>query len=358
MNPLTPEEQKRYQELQGKFFNYQLNASELKELQTMFAKIPESLDGNVFDGNYNQTDHQFQLELKRKLDNYRIGATDKAQRIQEMANLYQMAENQLKTDRASTVANMIVRGVDVATGISQQKDSNESLANQEPPTKPADRKKSRTLRDAIMNARLRQANPLATQEAQAMQAGIEDAYQADVAMGEQASGGQSGRASQLGQAAINRRYRNIRSINPQLAQIQRQADDNLTRLAGIDAQDDSRMQLEKQRMYQQDLNMYLRAQQAAGQLGQAGRTNVRRGLGGIAKSITPLMRTYNNPYSNPYASRKSQAIPKPSKAITSASSNPPNEFPIAEYEDRMNSELGRSKYMRDMQNIPLFNTFR
>lgn len=338
---LPEEKQERARELIAKVWTNDFPDSERLELLEIMKDVPsmnDAMTASVSNGDF--SDVGFASMLKNKVENYNLWKGNQQKRALELGQLYEAAQNELKSERASDIANMIVRGLDVATGLSQQKQADKSLRNQEPPKTPAQRRKSEPLRNAIMEARMRSANPLSTQEAQAMEAGIEDAYQADLAMGRTGAMGQQGRLSSLGQSAVNRRYRNLRQMTPQLANIRRQSDSRLDRLIGTDIREDAQLQGERERAYQRDLDMYIRAQQAAGQLGQAGRTNVRRGLAGLANRISPLMRTYQNPYEG----YKSNGLPS-----TGGNSNTGTQFDPITYEERMNQQLSNSVNRNNMR---------
>jgi len=214
------------------------------------------------------------------------GDTSALDRLTNLGNSFMGGD--MMRNRGRNISETLLRAGDVGIGAAQQRQANESLSQQRAPIEPPMMQRSPMLAERLRRASTESAAPLSSAEIRAMRSGISDAYGADMNAARVASGGQAGSYGALGQSAINRRYRNQMQLPAAIAQTRRQADSNLNSLLGLRQSEANMIGNDRRLGYNQRLNQYNIAQKAAGDLGAAGRTNMRRGFGGIAQSMGEL----------------------------------------------------------------------
>lgn len=103
-----------------------------------------------------------------------------------------------------------------------------------------------------------------------------------------ASAGQAGIYGALGQGAAQRRQQAGREMIPYASQLRQQAGGRLSQLLGMKESRQNVIDQIGENRYAQDLDMYLKEQQAAGQLGAVGRQNMAQSRGNLLTQLGPM----------------------------------------------------------------------
>lgn len=117
------------------------------------------------------------------------------------------------------------------------------------------------------------------------QLAIQDQYLSDLGNAQTASGGQSGAYGAYAQTAATRRDRANLDLVPLADQVRRQNQQHYDQLLGMRLNENQAIDQSQSRFYPQDLYQYGLQTQAAANLGQVGRTNLRASLPGLASQI-------------------------------------------------------------------------
>ncbi len=137
----------------------------------------------------------------------------------------------------------------------------------------------------------------------AASAGIQEAYQGDIANAKVASGGQAGAFGAYGQAASSRRGRRTLEMAPTINDIEMQRKGRIDRLAGQSAAENQAINQSASQYYPTDLRQYQFEQEQLANLGQAGYGNRRVATGELAAQIPGLANQFITERYNRYRSR-------------------------------------------------------
>lgn len=198
----------------------------------------------------------------------------------------------------------IMAGADVATAISQIRQSNKASRDLVPPVAPNPNVLDPQLNNQIAQAQQGSLNALRATEPFRQQ--IEAGRASDISTARSVSGGQSGAFGSLATAAslrANRAAASIPAMADDIRMRQQQRADNLIgmRQGVLQNEFNNRMQI-----YNTELEQYNENALAAGQLGQAGRTNLRTALGQLPNVLTRAAGSVM-PVSNPYDTQSAQS---------------------------------------------------
>ena len=200
--------------------------------------------------------------------------------------------------RYSPFFDAILAGADVASSLSQIRQSKDALASLKRPGMPAIPGADPALDFAIRQAQVGKMD--AARAIGPARQVIDDQYAKDIAMAKAIGGGQAGTLGALGQAASLRRARSAAGLAPMIDSIQAREEgrlDNLTRTRMQQAQQNYYNRFGQARM---NLDQYNQDVAAAGQLGAVGRTNLRNAaqslLNQVPRVASRLSRGYQDKY--------------------------------------------------------------
>jgi hypothetical protein len=210
-------------------------------------------------------------------------------------NLLNSAEKQENTELANKITNgvnLALSGVDIATSMGQVKAGDRARRALQAPQRPApltaDPRLSKALSDAG-NGKFDAAKALSPAQLQ-----ILDQYLSDMNTAKTVSGGQSGVYGALAQTAANRRNRSSAELAPFYDEFTRKGQERYDSLLQQKLNENQNIQQSKASLYPYDLQQYQNQVQAAGELGAAGRQNLRSSLGALgnfAPSIVAQLAT-------------------------------------------------------------------
>lgn len=189
---------------------------------------------------------------------------------------------------------------DIGVSASQIGRSEKKLDEIEKPVKPRLPFVNKNLQQALRRSKARLSDPtLGGEIAPARQANM-DAFLQDAATAKTVSKGQPALYGALMQSAVNRRYKNNLNMVPYLNQIRRQEEAAYNRLLERELTEDQNRFYRNMTLFDRDIGMFNRDNQAAGNLGRIGRMNLRRSLGNMVNYASPyvadaFMRLGNNP---------------------------------------------------------------
>lgn len=195
----------------------------------------------------------------------------------------QDAEKGRMSEKLAQGIDLILKGTDIATSISQIRESKNQLAKSVRPQRP-----TVPGRDPYLQQALRQSQESTGDAGRALapvQAQIADQYNADIANAKTASTGQSGAFGAYGQLAANRRNRSAMQLAPIQDEIRRGQQARTDELIGMRMGETQNQFQNAASLYPTDLNQYQAEQEAAGRLGATGRANLRDSLYGLGQSV-------------------------------------------------------------------------
>ncbi len=134
-------------------------------------------------------------------------------------------------------------------------------------------------------------------------AGIQEAYQGDLANARIASSGQASGFGTLAQAAASRKGRRLVELAPTLNEVDMARKARIDRLAGQSAAENQAINQSAGMYYPTDLRQYQFEQEQLANLGQAGFENRRFATGQLAAQIPNLANLYTEERFNRYRSR-------------------------------------------------------
>lgn len=223
--------------------------------------------------------NQYLNEVKNRL------TSDPAYREQTL----QLAQDAAAGKTASTVQNglnVLLAGSDILTSLGQVQQSNQRLAQVQRPGRPPVLQRDMMLQQALANAHAGTLDQ-STAIAPAQLANL-DQFRADLAAATTASTGNAGAYGAYAQVAANRRDRANLGLVPLANDVKRQEQARETQLLGLKLGENQAINQSIAQNYPLDIYQYGLDRQAANELGQIGRYNLRNSMTGFAGSLVPI----------------------------------------------------------------------
>lgn len=247
---------------------------------------------------------QYMGEVKNRL------TSDPAYREQTLA-LAEAAGTGRESANVKNGLNILLAGTDIATSLGQIAQSKQAQATTKRPARPPILQRDAMLQQALSSAHQGTLDQSAAIQP-AMLANL-DQYKSDLAAATTASTGQAGAYGAYAQVAANRRERGNLNLVPLANDIKRQEQGRETQLLGLKLGENQAINQSQNQNYPLDLYQYDVDRQAANELGQVGRTNLRSSLTGAAGALVPVAeqmsrRKYDDLYSRmlPYGKDNAQ----------------------------------------------------
>jgi hypothetical protein len=225
------------------------------------------------------TDAEFQQymdETKNRL------TTDPAYREATLALAQKQGTDQSSTNIRNGL-NVLLAGSDIATSIGQIQSGRQAQSQALRPNRPPILQRDLQLQQALDSAHAGTLDQSAA-IAPAQLANL-DQYKSDLANATTASGGQQGAFGAYAQVAANRRNRGNLNLVPLANDIKRQEQQRETQLLGLKLGENQAINQSQGQFYGQDLYQYGLDRQAAAELGQVGRYNLRSSMTGAAGAL-------------------------------------------------------------------------
>lgn len=218
----------------------------------------------------------------------------------EIIDLAKEVEKGKTSEKIATGLNIALAGTDILTSIGQVKSADQATRRSRRPSHPAPLTPSPELANAITQAQ--SGNYDAVRALAPAQLALLDNYLSDLNVAKTASTGQAGTYGALGQVASNRRNRGAVELAPVGDAITARNQSRLDNLLGMKLNENANIQQSQSQFYPQELNQYQLEQQAAGQLGSTGRTNLRESLTGLGQFLPQTIAeiSTNNRYNDIY----------------------------------------------------------
>jgi hypothetical protein len=216
------------------------------------------------------------------------------------------AESGRINEKLSQGINLILAGTDIANSINQIRASEAASRKSKKPYRPAVPQRDLYLQNALRGAEegtMDAARALAPAQAQ-----IQDTYLGDIQDAKTASTGQAGAYGAYRQLAANRRNRAALNLAPIQDDIRSREQARYDNLLGMRMGETQTMFNNQASLYGQDLDQYNREQNAAAQVGAAGRLNLRDSLYNTGNQLSSSIadnytnRKYRNLYNQAMAS--------------------------------------------------------
>lgn len=207
-----------------------------------------------------------------------------------LLNKVQQAKEGKLSQAVANGLNTLLAGTDIATSAQQIAQSKQALARNRRPGRPGIPGRDPYLQQALKN--LQEGNYGVSQTLAPARAEINDNYLSDLQNARTAAAGQAGSFGSYAQVASNRRNKAALGLGALANDVRQQNIGNYNNLLGMRMNETQNMFDNQSHLYGQDLNQYNNELQYAGQIGAAGRANLRDSLTGLGQSLTPMVSSY------------------------------------------------------------------
>lgn len=205
------------------------------------------------------------------------------------ANFLDQAEKlatKSSTEKGAQAANLALDFAGLAASLGQIKAADKAVTESRRPNRPIGLTPEPLLQQQIADAQ--QGTFDAARRVAPAQQAIMDQYLSDLNQAGVASAGQAGTYGALAQVASQRRGRGAQALAPIIDDIKAREQGRLDNLTGMKIGENQAIQQSNAQYYPNDLYQYQLEQQAAGQLGSQGRSNLFQSLANFGNDAVPV----------------------------------------------------------------------